>query len=103
DKKDDMVHYLEQAKTYRDGLKQSRRGALPSFYDIYVDVKDQPGAIATVVQLLAEADISIRNIRILEIRDNVMGALRLSVTSKNDQERAKSLLLQHQYDVTIAE
>lgn len=103
DKKLDMVQYLEQAKAYRDGLTSSRMGALPSFYDVYVDVKDQPGAIASVVQLLAEENISLRNIRILEIRDNVTGALRLTVTSKADQENAKIVLSKHQYDVSIAD
>src|SRR5699024_2977082 len=100
-KKDDMIDYLNQAKTYRDGLNQSARGALPSYYDIYIDVKDQPGAIANVVQLVANAEISLRNIRILEIRDNINGALRLSVTSKSDQEKAYTLLKSHAYDVTI--
>src|SRR5699024_7006727 len=50
DNKMEMVNYLEQAKIFRDGLKKSKRGALPSFYDLFVDVKDQPGAIASVVQ-----------------------------------------------------
>lgn len=98
--KEEMITYLEQAKKYRDGLGSKRtRGALPSYYDIYVDVKDQPGAIAKVAQLLADAKISLRNIRILEIRDNITGALRLSVTSQKDQEKAIELLRSHDYGV----
>src|SRR5699024_8351874 len=98
----EMIDYLEQAKNYRDGLgEKTTRGALPSFYDVYVDIKDQPGAIASVVQLLATKDISIRNIRILEIRDNVTGALRLSVTSHKDQLAALELLHQHDFNATI--
>lgn len=103
DNKSEMVTYLEEAKEYRDGLNVSKRGALPSFYDVYVDVKDQPGAIATVVQLLATNEISLRNIRILEIRDNVMGALRLTVTSQEDQEKAANVLQTNAYDVSVAE
>lgn len=103
DNQAEMVTYLEEAKDYRDGLNVSKRGALPSFYDVYVDVKDQPGAIATVVQLLASKKISLRNIRILEIRDNVMGALRLTVTSKEDQEAATAVLQANAYDVSVAE
>src|SRR5699024_12584235 len=61
-KKQEMIEYLDQAKDYRVGLLTSQKGALPSFYDVYVDVKDQPGAISSVVQLLAEAEISIQNI-----------------------------------------
>src|SRR5699024_2788608 len=100
--KDQMISYLQEAKNYRDGLGAGRtRGALPSYYDIYVDVKDQAGAIAAVVQLLADAEISIRNIRILEIRDNINGALRLSVTHQDDQQKAFDLLKSKHYDVYI--
>ena len=102
DNQSSMIDYLEQAKNYRDGLgEKNTRGALPSFYDVYVDIKDRPGAIASVVQLLATNDISLRNIRILEIRDNISGALQLSVTSRDDQEKALSLLQQHNYDASI--
>src|SRR5699024_8758705 len=98
----EMIDYLEQAKNYRDGLgEKNTRGALPSFYDIYVDIKDQPGAIASVAQLLATNEISIRNIRILEIRDNVTGALRLSVTSRQDQLTALELLNSNRFNATI--
>lgn len=98
--KSEMITYLHQAKKYRDGLGVERtRGALPSYYDLYVDIKDQPGSIAAVAQLLADAEISLRNIRILEIRDNINGALRLSVTHHRDQEKAYRLLKKHGYDV----
>lgn len=100
--KEKMITYLEQAKKYRDGLGVERtRGALPSYYDIYVDIQDKPGAIAGVVQLLADAEISLRNIRILEIRDNVSGALRLSVTHHRDQQKAYELLKRHDYEVYL--
>lgn len=100
--KDQMITYLQEAKNYRDGLGTGgTRGALPSYYDLYVDIKDQAGAIAAVVQLLADAEISIRNIRILEIRDNINGALRLSVTRQDDLQKAFDLLKSKQYDVFI--
>lgn len=100
--KNEMITYLQQAKKYRDGLGVDRtRGALPSYYDVYVDIEDQPGSIAKVAQLLADAEISLRNIRILEIRDNINGALRLSFTHHRDQEEAYNLLKQHGYDCYI--
>lgn len=100
--KEEMINYLQEAKNYRDGLGVERtRGALPSYYDIYVDIKDKPGAIAQVVQILADNDISIRNIRILEIRDDISGALRLSVTHHRDQEKAFEVLKEKGYDVYI--
>lgn len=99
--KPSMVNYLQQAKDYRDGLVPTKRGAIPSFYDIYVDIEDQPGAILSVVQLLAEADISITNIRILEIREGITGALRISFSRKDTQHASISLLRSKGYDVMI--
>lgn len=96
-----MTKYLKQAKDYRDGLIPKKRGALPSFYDLYVDIKDQPGALAKVVQLLADAEISITNISILEIRDDINGALRLTFSKKETQQKGCQLLREHGYDITV--
>lgn len=99
--KETMVTYLKQAKEYRDGLDSKKRGAIPSFFDLYVDIKDQPGSVAGVVQLLADEEISITNIRILEIREDIYGALRLTFSQKEAQIEAHKLLREHGYDVTI--
>lgn len=99
--KENMITYLDQAKQYRDGLNKTKKGAIRSFYDLYVDIKDKPGAIAMVVQMLAVSGISITNIRILEIRDDINGALRLTVQSKEDQLASHELLEKHGYEVTI--
>lgn len=96
-----MISYLQEAKNYRDGLDQDRRGAIPSFYDLYVDIKDQPGALALVVQILAVKEINITNIQILEIREGINGALRITVPTKEAQEKSKSALEKHGYEVMI--
>lgn len=64
-------------------------------------MKDKPGAIAMVVQMLAVSGVSITNIRILEIRDGINGALRITVQSKEDQITSHELLEKHGYGVTI--
>lgn len=99
--KKDMITYLDQAKKYRDGLDHTKKGAIRSFFDLYIDIKDQPGALAMVVQMLAVKEISITNIRILEIRDGINGALRVSVASKEAQVESYELLSKHGYEVTI--
>lgn len=101
--KEKMITYLKQAKTYRDGLNETKRGALPSYYDLYIDIEDQPGAIAAVVQLLADNEISINNIRILEIRDDILGALRISVPTKKTQLKAYDVLRSKAYFVQYDE
>lgn len=101
DKQEGMLDYLEQAKTYRDGLDRKGRGALMSFYDVYVDIFDQPGALKTVITLLADADISIKNIEILEVREGITGVLRLSFSSKEDQLTSHRLLVKHGYETML--
>lgn len=99
--KEEMISYLQKAKMYRDGLPARDKGAIPAFYDIYVDIKDQPGSIAIVVLLLANNSISIKNIEILEIREGISGSLRLSFYSKNAQEKSAKILNDHGYDTMI--
>jgi len=102
--KDDKVsiyHYLEEAREYRDGLDTTKRGAIPSFYDLYVDIFDQPGALLNVVQLLAKEEISIKNIEILEIRQGITGVLRLSFVTKENQLSSHRLLVQNGYETML--
>ncbi|WP_277677942.1 prephenate dehydrogenase [Gracilibacillus dipsosauri] len=95
--------YLEQAKDYRDGLDSKKKGAILSYYDLYVDIFDQPGALLKVVHLLAEHDISINNIEILEIREGITGVLRLSFQNKNDQQISQAILSKNNYETMIEE
>jgi prephenate dehydrogenase len=95
-----MLSYFQEAKVYRDSLPVRKKGAIPSFYDIYVDIVDKPGEIATITALLAEHEVNLINIRILEVREGVMGVLRLSFQAESDCGRAKKLLQEHDYDVT---
>lgn len=103
DDKISMYHYLEQAREYRDRLDKKKQGAILSFYDLYVDIFDQTGAIATVVAILADEDISIKNIEILEIREGITGVLRLSLTTQEDQLRAHQVLTRSGYETMLQE
>ncbi|MFC4022947.1 prephenate dehydrogenase [Oceanobacillus longus] len=101
DDKEKMITYLDKAKLYRDGLAESEKGAIPSFYDLYVDIRDQTGALATVVQLLANENISIKNIEILEVREDITGVLRLSFYTKDAQLYSSRFLENNGYETMI--
>ncbi|WP_059105120.1 prephenate dehydrogenase [Shouchella shacheensis] len=98
---DGIYRYFEDAKSFREGLPVRKRGAIPSFYDLYVDVPDHPGVISDVTHLLAEKQISITNIRILETREDIMGVLRLSFRSEEDRELGKIQLGAHMYETYV--
>jgi prephenate dehydrogenase len=93
-----IYNYFETAKTFRDDLPLKQKGAIPSFYDLYVDVPDHPGVISDVTGILAKEEISITNIRILETREDIMGVLRLSFRSDQDRDRALACLKDHLYE-----
>lgn len=99
--KEEVITYLNSAKNYRDGLNEGERGAIPAFYDVYVDIADQPGAIAEVALILANASLSIKNIEILEVREGITGALRLSFYSKEAQEAGQRVLRQRGFETMI--
>ncbi|MCM3795210.1 MULTISPECIES: prephenate dehydrogenase [Priestia] len=98
----DIYTYFSQAKQFRDQLPVRTKGAIPSFYDLYVDVPDYPGIISEVTGYLAEDEISITNIRILETREDIYGVLRLSFQTEEDRKRARACLHQHQYQTFIS-
>ncbi|WP_270179046.1 prephenate dehydrogenase [Alkalihalobacillus sp. CinArs1] len=89
---DEIYRYFSDAKDFRDGLPVRSRGAIPAFYDLFLDVEDEPGVIAAVTQNLAKEAISITNIRIIETREDIMGVLRVSFRSEGDRDRAKQVL-----------
>ncbi|TMW73588.1 prephenate dehydrogenase [Alteribacter natronophilus] len=95
---DGLFRFFETAKQTRDALPVRKKGAIPSFYDLFVDVPDHPGVISDVTGILAKKEISLTNIRILETREDITGVLRLSFRTEQDLLRAKALLNDHLYD-----
>ena len=98
----ELNEYFRGAKTFRDSLPVRAKGAIAAFHDLYVDVLDIPGVISHVTTILAEANISITNIRIIEAREDVYGVLRLSFQSLNDLERARFCLENEDYQTFIS-
>lgn len=84
-----IYHYFLKAKQFRDELPVKERGAIPAFYDLFVDIPDYPGVISEITGYLAEEKISITNIRILETREDVYGALVISFQTEEDRKRAE--------------
>jgi prephenate dehydrogenase len=82
-----VENYFQQARDVRDNLPIAN-GALYMPYDLYVDIPDYPGVISEVTGYLAEENISIINIRIVETRVDVFGILVISFQSNEDRESA---------------
>ena len=84
-----IYDYFQQAKQFRDGLPLKEKGAIPAFYDLFVDVPDYPGVISEITGYLAKEDISITNIRIQETREDINGILIISFQTEEDRQKAE--------------
>ncbi len=88
--KEAIYMFFENAKETRDTLPIHQRGAIPGFYDLFVNVPDYPGVIAEVTSLIAEAKLSLVNVKILETREDIIGILQLSFKNEEDLLAAKN-------------
>ena len=94
-----IYDFFDGAKQFRDAMPIHEKGAIPSSYDLYVDVPDYPGVISEITGYLAESNISITNIRILETREEIYGVLAISFQSSEDRALAvECLQLKTTYD-----
>lgn len=82
--------YFQEAKSVRDELPIAGHGALYSAYDLYIDIPDIPGILSEMTGYLAEEQISIVNLRIIETREDVFGILVISFQTPEDREKARA-------------
>lgn len=94
-----LLNAFRQAKDYRDSLPIAKEGALKKIYELYIDLADEAGEIASIATLLAEYGLSIRNIGIIHNREFEEGVLRLELYDEPSFTSAVSLLRKHHYTI----
>jgi prephenate dehydrogenase len=97
-----IFDYFYKAKQFRDLLPSKEKGAIPAFYDLFVDVPDYPGVISEITGFLAKENISITNIRILETREEIYGILVISFQSESDRQLGIECIRKYSnFDITV--
>ncbi len=94
-----LLQFFSDAKEYRDSIPNKVIGLINRVYEIYLDITDEAGAIASVATLLAKHDISIKNIGILHNREYQEGALRIELYTEEARVKAIEILTQYQYTI----
>jgi prephenate dehydrogenase len=74
-----LLEVAEGSKRLRDALPIVRRTLLPARHEIVVAVPDRPGELMRITRALGEADVNIKDIEVLSIRE-AGGAVRLAFT-----------------------
>lgn len=91
-----IYDFFSDAKEFRDRLPSTSQGAVQGAlymtFDLHIDVPDHPGVISEITKILADEQISITNIRIVETRTDVYGILVVSFQTADDRKAARTIL-----------
>ena len=102
DNEQKLLDTFASAKEYRDDIPQSHaKSLLPPSYEMFVDLVDESGAIATIATILATNGISIRNIGIVHNREFQEGVLHIEFYDGESAEKATELLNRFQYVIHL--
>jgi prephenate dehydrogenase len=66
-------------------------------HELFVDIPDEPGALAKVTVLLADADINLKNFGVSHNREDEEGVLRLSFYDSEARDKAHDILAEKGY------
>ncbi len=98
---EEIYRFFDSARTYRDSFVDASGGPIKKSYIFYVDIPDEPGALATIVTLLAFQQINIKNIGITHNREVAEGSLLIEVYEESDIKKAQDILSAKGYLVSI--
>lgn len=84
--------YFEAARKVRESIPRRARGLFPAFHEIVVRAEDRPGMIAEIAGVLGSAEINIRDIEIMRVREGEGGTIRLGFATQTEAERGIDVL-----------
>ena len=95
----ELFDFFQRAKDYRDSLTITSSGPLPKVHEIYCDMVDETGGIATLATILSNAGINIKNIGIIHNREFQDGVLHMEFYEAEARRKAIDLLREYHYTV----
>lgn len=98
-KGESLLAAFQDAKDYRDSIAITKEGVLKKVYELYLDLLDEAGGIATIATILASNHLSIKNIGIIHNREFESGVLRLEMYDDASLSSAITLLKKHNYTI----
>ncbi|MGN0506857.1 MAG: prephenate dehydrogenase/arogenate dehydrogenase family protein [Lachnospiraceae bacterium] len=98
---DALYRLFDDAGTYRSSIPARTSGILATVYELFVDIKDETGALASLAALLSSHSISIKNIGILHNREFEQGVLRVEFYSEECRQQAIRILTQNGYYIYV--
>ena len=94
---DALYDFFNNARNYRESFINSSNGPIKAEYVFTVDIADRPGSIAAIATLLADHNVSIKNIGINHNREFAEGALRIEFYDAKTIKQAIEIMTKHGY------
>lgn len=94
-----LLTFFQSAKDYRDSMTLPSVKSPDRHYELYVDLVDEAGGIATIATMLATQNISIKNIGIIHNREFEAGVLRIEFYDDDSLTQAMELLQKQNYNI----
>lgn len=91
--------FFQSAKDYRDSITISQSGPIKKVFELYCDLIDEAGGIATIATILASNNLNIKNIGIIHNREFEDGVLHLEMYDGESLQKAVELLRKYHYTV----
>lgn len=98
---DALYELFDSARIYRESFINTSSGPIKRDFAITIDIADKPGALASIVTILAPSNISIKNIGIVHNREFESGVLRIEFYEEDSIKRAKQILESRGYTVHV--
>ena len=92
-----LLAEAEAAKRSRDSIPIVRRSLIPARFEVVIAVPDRPGELARITKALGDAEVNIKDIEVLSIRE-AGGAIRLVFASDDELETATRALTAAGYE-----
>lgn len=96
-----LYDFFESSRVYRDSFVNASSGPIKSSCSINVEIADKTGSLAHIATLLADHDISIKNIGITHNRESEDGVLRVEFYDDASRDSSVNLLEEKGYAVQI--
>lgn len=90
---------FESASDYRNSIPNKSIGLIDKIFEVYLDIIDESGAIASIATILAQNHINIKNIGIIHNREFQDGVLRIEFYNEHAVKNASELLKKYRYTI----
>lgn len=92
-----IYELFESSREYRNSLPKKGSGPIQRIFEIYCDMVDEAGGIATLATILASNQINLKNIGIVHSREFIEAVLRIEFYDEQAMKQAADILRKYHY------